>query len=56
MLIKCYNYDSEEFSIYDEHKEEDTSLDKYIDNDGLCDICAEEIDFQQTNQSIKNIY
>ena len=44
MLIKCYNYANEEFSIYDEHKE-DISLDKYIDNDGLCDIYAEEIGF-----------
>ena len=44
MLIKCYNYDNEEFSTYAEHKE-DNSLDKYIDNDGLCDICAEEIGF-----------
>lgn len=40
MLIKCYNYGNKEFSIYDEHKE-DISLDKYIDDDGLCNICAE---------------
>ena len=45
MLIKCYNYGNKEFSIYDEHKEEDISLDEYIDNNGLCDICAKEIGF-----------
>ena len=45
MLIKCYNYANEEFSIQDEHKEEDISLNEYIDNDGLCDVCAEEVDF-----------
>ena len=44
MLIKCYNYANEEFSIYDEHKEY-ISLNEYIDNDGLCNICAEEIGF-----------
>ena len=42
--------------LYCEQCGEYISLDEYIDNDGLCDICAEEIDFQQTNQSIKNIY
>ena len=44
MLIKCYNYANEEFSIQDENKE-DISLDKYIDNEGLCNICAEKIGF-----------
>ena len=45
MLIKCYDYSNKEFYIHDKHKEEDISLDEYIDNDGLCNICAEEIGF-----------
>ena len=44
MLIKCYDYGNKEFFIHDENKE-DISLDEYIDNGGLCDICAEEIGF-----------
>lgn len=42
--------------LYCEQCGEYISLDEYICNDGLCDICAEEIDFFSRPISLLKIY